>query len=163
MALSGVVFDRPRQQPRGAPHHRAGCQGIAAPRRHQQTLAPSGGSTTADPRVVSEFRTSYTRGAWAAIRGQHGHRIRVPASSSAGRQRFELPAAVVMVVREEVPKKRSPGRAVMFRRRAAAARTAGSQLASSSAGTLPPFSASFRMTCLCSHLFMGAVSFILPV
>jgi hypothetical protein len=162
MALSGVVFDRPRQQPRGAPHHRAGCQGIAAPRRHQQALAPSGGSTTADPRVVSEFQDLLYKGG-VGCEGQHGHRIRVPASSSAGRQRFELPAAVVMVVREEVPKKRSPGRAVMFRRRAAAARTAGSQLASSSAGTLPPFSASFRMTCLCSHLFMGAVSFILPV
>jgi hypothetical protein len=43
------------------------------------------------------------------------------------------------------------------------AQTAGSHLARISAGTLPPFSASFRMTCLCSHLFMGAVSFILPV
>jgi hypothetical protein len=47
--------------------------------------------------------------------------------------------------------------------RARAAQTAGSHLARISAGTLPPFSASFRMTCLCSHLFMGPVSFILPV
>src|SRR5215208_2026399 len=31
-----------------------------------------------------------------------------------------------------------------------------------SSGTLPPFSASFRMTCLCSHMFMDAESFISP-
>ncbi len=28
----------------------------------------------------------------------------------------------------------------------------------SSSGTLPPFSASFRMTCLCSQMFMAALS-----
>jgi len=34
---------------------------------------------------------------------------------------------------------------------------------SMSAGTLPPFSAIFRMTCLCSHMFIVAVSFVSPV
>jgi hypothetical protein len=43
------------------------------------------------------------------------------------------------------------------------ARRSVGHLARRSVGTLPPFSASFCMTCLCSHLFMGPVSFILPV
>ena len=34
---------------------------------------------------------------------------------------------------------------------------------SKSAGTFPPFSASFRITCLCSQMFIGAVSFRSPV
>jgi len=38
-----------------------------------------------------------------------------------------------------------------------------SHQSSKSAGTLPPFSASFRITCLCSQIFMGAVSFMSPV
>jgi hypothetical protein len=33
----------------------------------------------------------------------------------------------------------------------------------SSSGTLPPFSASFIMTCLCSQMFIDAESFISPV
>ena len=32
-----------------------------------------------------------------------------------------------------------------------------------SAGTLPPFAASFTITCLCSQIFIGAVSFRSPV
>ena len=32
-----------------------------------------------------------------------------------------------------------------------------------SSGTLPPFSASFCMTCLCSQMFIDAESFISPV
>jgi hypothetical protein len=36
------------------------------------------------------------------------------------------------------------------------------QAASSSGGTLPPFSASFFMTSLCSQTFMVAVSFVSP-
>jgi hypothetical protein len=34
---------------------------------------------------------------------------------------------------------------------------------SNSWGTLPPFSASFFMTCLCSQMFIVAVSSVLPV
>ena len=33
----------------------------------------------------------------------------------------------------------------------------------SSSGTLPPFWASFVMTCFCSHTFMVALSFVSPV
>ena len=33
----------------------------------------------------------------------------------------------------------------------------------SSAGTLPPFSASFTITCLCSQTFIDAESLVLPV
>ena len=33
----------------------------------------------------------------------------------------------------------------------------------SASGTLPPFSASLIMTCLCSHTFMAALSLVLPV
>ena len=32
----------------------------------------------------------------------------------------------------------------------------------SSAGTFPPFSASFCMTCLCNHMFIDAESFVSP-
>jgi hypothetical protein len=41
------------------------------------------------------------------------------------------------------------------------AATRGSQPLSS-AGTLPPFSASFCMTCLCSHTFIDAESLMSP-
>ena len=54
---------------------------------------------------------------------------------------------------------RAAPRAIAANAVAASARVQSSR----SAGTLPPFSASLRMTCLCSHIFMAAESSVLPV